>query len=248
MSELTTSELLATLHKSGMDVSHDQLKYWRRNDLLPEPVIRGKGRGMGVEQFWDKVCVENVRLILDSNKGKRINLLNAGRYLFARNKPIGESLLRRYLLELALELQEAEKQREKLADDNPVLIELIRFLTPEKVREAITKTEVNQMLKLYDSINKFDTPLGAQVAWISNCHPVFDVLVETEFPDLTGKTSLSNEALHRRQRSTLAWIVLIHYSGDSLYKLAQSAIQQLISKSMSSLFIQPIVWPKTLEE
>ncbi|MBS0424234.1 MAG: hypothetical protein JSR71_07385 [Proteobacteria bacterium] len=244
MSELTTSELLAMLHKSGMTVTHDQLKYWRRNSLLPEPVIRGKGRGMGVEQLWDEACVENVRLILDSNQGKRINLLSAGRALFGCRRPIGTQLLRRFLLELAHEMV-TENHRKELADDNSELTELIQFLTPEKVREAITKTEANQMLKLYDSINKFDTPLGAQVAWISNCHPVFDVLVETEFPDLTGKTSLSNEALHKRQRSAFAWIVLIHYFGEKLNKMAIFAIQQLMLKVMSTPVIQPIIWPKT---
>ncbi len=245
MSELTTSELLATLHKSGMDVSHDQLKYWRRSDLLPKPLIRGKGRGMGVVQLWGEACVENVRLILDSNKGKRINLLNAGRYLFAHNRPIGAQLLRRYLLELAHEMQETEKQREKLADDNPVLIELIRFLTPEIIREAIiTKTETNQMSKLYDSINKFDNPVGAQVACISNCHPVFDALVETEFPDLTGMTSLVTGSLFRRQRSTLAWAVLIDQYGEMLNKMVASAIQQLILSNVSNAVAQPIIWPK----
>jgi|GEM_PF-5072536 len=245
MSELTTPELLAMLQKSDMTVSHDQLKYWRRNDLLPKPLIRGKGRGMGVEQLWDEACVENVRLILDSNKRKRINLLSAGRYLFAHNRPIGAQLLRRYLLELALEMQETEKQREKLTNDIPVLIELIRFLTPEKTRGAITKTEANQLLKLYDCINKFDTTLGAQVAWISNCHPVFDALVQTEFPDLTGKTTLAIDALYRRQRSTLAWAVLIDHYGEMLNKMAISAIQQLIVKNVSSSAIQPIVFPKT---
>lgn len=244
MSELTTPELLKKLHKSKMNVSHDQLKYWRRNSLLPKPVIRGKGRGMGVEQLWDEACVENVRLILDSSKGKRINLMNAGRYLFARNRPIGSQLLRRYLLELAHEMQKKEKHREKLADDNPEFIELIRFLTPENVRDATTQTEANKMLNLYDSMNKFDTPLGAQVAWISNCHPVFDVLVETEFPDLTGKTSLSTDALYRRQCSTLAWNVLIHHYGEMLNKMATYAIQQLIFKNTSNPAMQPIVFPK----
>ncbi len=244
MSELTTSELLATLQKSGMDVSHDQLRYWRRNSLLPKPLIRGKGRGMGVEQLWDEACVENVRLILDSNKGKRINLLSAGRSLFGCSRPIGAQLLRRYLLELAHEMN-TENHQKKLADGNSELTELIQFLTPEKVREAITKTEANQMLKLYDCMNKFDTPLGAQVAWISNCPPVFDILVETEFPDLTGKTSLSTDALYRRQRSTLAWNVLIHHFGDVLSKMVTSAIQQLIFKNASTPAIQPIVFPKT---
>ena len=244
MSEFTTTELLALLHKSGMTVSHDQLKYWRRNDLLPKPLIRGKGRGLGVKQLWDEACIENVRLILDSNKGKRINLISAARYLFARSRPIGEKFLRRYLLGLVLEMQETEKLRKKVANNNAELTELIQFLTHEEVRRAITETEANKMLNLYDSMSKFDTPLGAQAAWISNCHPVFDVLVETEFPDLTGITSLPIEALYRRQRSTLAWSVLIHHFGEELSKLASSAIQHLIIKNTSSSAIQPIVFPK----
>ena len=101
------------------------------------------------------------------------------------------------------------------------------------------------MLSLYNSISKFDTPLGAQVTWISNCHPVFDVLVQTDFPDLTGLNSLSNEAIYRRQRSTLAWSVLIHHFGEKLSKIVSHAIQQLIFKNTSSSAIQPIVFPKT---
>lgn len=244
MSELTTSKLLGMLHKSGMAVTHDQMKYWRRNGLLPKPVIRGKGRGLGVEQLWDEACVENVRLILDSNRGKRINLLDAGRALFGCSRPIGTQLLRRFLLELAHEMG-TENHLKKLADGNAELTELIQFLTPERVRKAIAQTEENEMLKLYNSMNRFDIPLGSQVAWISNCHPVFDVLVETEFPDLTGKTSLSNEAIFRRQRSTLAWSLLIHHFGEKLSKMVSSAIQQLIIKNASSSAIQPIVFPKT---
>lgn len=241
---MTTSKLLATLQKSGMTVSHDQLKYWRRNGLLPTPLIRGKGRGMGVEQFWDEACVENVRLILDSNKGKRINLLGAGRALFGCRRPIGAQLVRRYLLELAHEM-DTENHRKKLADGNFELTELIQFLTPEIVRKAIDRTEENEMLNLYDNMNKFDTPIGAQVAWISNCHPVFDVLVETEFPDLTGTTSLSTVALHRRQRSTLVWAVLIDHFGEMLNKMVTSVIQSLILKNASNSTVQPMVFPKT---
>ncbi len=244
MSELNTLELLATLRKSGMDVSHDQLKYWRRNGLLPKPVTRGRGQGLGVVQLWDEICVENVRLILDSNKGKRINLLSAGRYLFARNRPIGAQLLRRFLLELAHEMNTGN-HRKKLADGNAELAELIQFLTPERVRRAIVQTEENEILNIYNSMNRFDTPLGAQVSWVSNCHPVFDVLVETEFPDLTGKTSLSTEAIYRRQRSTHAWAVLIHHYGDVLSKIVTHAIQQLIFKNASNSAIQSFVFPKT---
>lgn len=244
MSEFTTTELLALLHKSGMTVSHDQLKYWRRNDLLPKPLLRGKGRGLGVEQLWDEACIKNVRLILDSNQGKRINLMNAAHYLFARSRPIGARLLHRYLIKLVLEMQETAKQRKKLANENSELTVLIEFLTPEKVKEAVTQTQANQMLSLYDSMNKFDTSLGAQVLRISNCHPVFDVLVQTDFPDLTGITSLPTEAIYRRQRSTLAWSVLIHHFGEKLSTMVNSAIQHLIINNTSSSAIQPIVWPK----
>ena len=244
MSKLTTSELLAMLHKSGMSVSHDQLKHWRRNGLLAKPLIRGKGRGMGVEQLWDEACIENVRLILDSNKGKRMNVLRAKRYLFARARPIDETLLRRYLMELWLEMLKIAKQRKKMANDNFELTELIHFLTPEKVKEAVTQTQANQMLSLYDSMSKFDTPIGAKVALISNCHPVFDVLVQTDYPDLTGINSLSNEAIYQRRRSILAWSVLIHHFGDKLSEIVSHAIQQLIFKNASSSAIQLIILPK----
>ncbi|WP_143023516.1 hypothetical protein [Nitrosomonas ureae] len=212
---------------------------------MPKPRILGKGRGLGVEQLWDEACIENVRLIFESSKNKRINLVNAGRYLFARNKFVGEILLRRYLLEIPREMQETEKLRAEKMRDNSELTELMNFLTHEKVRETINKTQENELTKLYYDINKFEPILSAQVGWIANSHLVFDVLVDTEFPDLTGMFSLSEEALYRRQRSTLAWNVLIHHYGDRLYKLAYSATQQLISKSMSNLSMQPIVWPKT---
>ncbi len=244
MPELITPELLKALHEKGMAVSHDQLKYWRRNGLLPTPIRRGKGRGKGIEQLWNEACVENVRLILEISKGKRINLMNAGRYLFTRNRPVGEKLIRRFLSEIPHEMREAERQIEMLANDNSVLIELIQFLTPESVREAIHQTDVSKLIYFYDNMNKFDTPLGAQVAWISNCHQVFDALVQTEFPDLTGMTSLSTEAIYRRQRSTLAWAILLDHYGETLNKITMQVIQQLVFMNSSYPNMQPIVWPK----
>lgn len=245
MPELTTPELRKALLNKGLNVSHDQLKYWRRNGLLPTPIRRGKGRGKGIEQLWDEACVENVRLILEISKGKRINVINAGRYLFTRNRLVGEKLIRRFLLEISYEMSEAERQIEILANDNSVLIELIQFLTPENVREAIHQTDASKLVYIYDSLYKFDTPIGVQVARIFNCHPVFDVLVQTEFPDLTGITSLSNEAIYRRQRSILAWAMLIDYYGETLNKITTQVIQQLYFKISSYPAMQPIVWPKT---
>lgn len=244
MSELTTPELLKKLHKSKMNVSHDQLKYWRRHGLLPKPHLRGKGRGLGVEQLWDEICIKNVRLIKESSEGKRINLKTAGKYLFARNMPIGTPLLQRSLLEIPHEMRENEKQRVKKSSDIPELAELIQFLTPENVREAIHQTDVSKLIYFYDNMNKFVIPLGAQVAWISSSHQVFDALVQTEFPDLTGMTSLSTEAVYRRQRSTLAWAILLDHYGETLNKIMMQVIQQLVFMNSSYPKMQPIVWPK----
>lgn len=244
MSKLITSQLLKKLDRSKMKVSHDQLKYWRRNGLMPQPYIRGKGRGLGVEQLWDEACVENVRLILESSNGKRINIMNAGRYLFARNRPIAEKLLRRYLNEIAHEMREKERQRGELAIEYSEFTELNQFLTPENVRNALDQTDASTLANLYDCMNKFDTQLGAQVAWIYNCHPVFNALVQTELPDSTGMTTLSNEAIYRRQRSILAWTVMIHYFGEKLRTMVTEAIQHLTIKFFY-LTKQPIVWPKT---
>ncbi|MBA3756709.1 MAG: hypothetical protein H0X02_10965 [Nitrosomonas sp.] len=227
-----------------MNVSHDQLKYWRRNGLLPKPLLRGLGRGMGIEQLWNEECIKNVRSILESAGGKRINLKSAGRYLFARNRPISEFLLQRSLLEIPHEMREKAKQRIECSLTFTAHVELMRCLTPKAVINAITQTKMSTLTELYNRTNKADTQLGAQVALISNCHNVFDVLVETEFPDITGMNALSNEALYRRQRSFVAWAVLIHYYGDNLFKMAGNAIQQIVLHSMSSEGVQPIIWPK----
>ncbi|SNX61264.1 hypothetical protein SAMN06296273_2717 [Nitrosomonas ureae] len=243
MNELTTPELLKAIHKFRLNVSHDQLKYWRRNNLLPKPHIRGKGRGLGIEQLWDEVCIENVRLILESSKGKRINLANAGRYLFAHNKPVGEILLCRYLSEIPREMVDNEKQRTKRASDNPELAELTQFLTPVKVSEAIRQTQTDSLMDLYNNINSINSAIGEKLVWIYNCHQVFDVLVDTDFLDLTG-TSLSEDARYRRQRSILAWAVLIHHYGKTLNNMTTQAIQQLVIKCMSNSAMQPIIWPK----
>jgi hypothetical protein len=199
---------------------------------------------MGVEQLWDEACVENVRLILDSSGGKRINLIIAGHHLFTHNQPLGEPLLRRILLEIPSEMREQAQQRIKNTVADSELVELARFLTPQKVKDAIAHTDENTLIELYQRINQFETPLEGDIALISNCPQVFDVLVKTEFPDFIGRTSLSDGALYRRQRSFLAWAVLIRHYGDSLRRMASSALQRVVLNSMFYNADPPINWPK----
>jgi hypothetical protein len=245
MNELTTQQLLETLHKASMHVSHDQLKYWRRNGLLPKPRRRGIGRGMGIEQLWDEACVESVRLILESSGGKRINLIAAGHHLFSHHQPVGDSVLRRCLQEIPSEMREKEKLRAQNPLTDAELVELARFLTPQVVQNAIAQTDENTLIELYQRIKKFETPLDGDVVLISNCQPVFDLLVETQFPDFTGRTSLSDNALYRRRRSSLAWAVLIRHYGDSLRRILSSALHRVVEKSMSHHAGPPINWPTT---
>jgi hypothetical protein len=242
MAELTTQELLEILRLAGLSVSQDQLKYWRRNGLLPIPRRRGMGRGMGIEQLWDDACVENVRLILESSGGKRVNLMAAGHYLFARNRPIGETLLRRYLLEIPAEMRKEEKPRTKNAQPGPEFAELIRFLTPNKVKKAIDQTDAGVLIELYNQIEKSIAANDNSVFYICRFHSVFDLLVETEFPDISGNAPLSDSALYRRQRSTLAWAVLLQYYDDSLNRMISTAIHHVVSASMLSHKIDKIVY------
>lgn len=242
MAKLTTQELLETLRVAELNVSQDQLKYWRRNGLLPIPRRRGKGRGMGIKQLWDEACIENVRLILESSGGKRVNLMVAGRYLFARNRPIGETLLRRYLLEIPAEMRKEEKQRTMNAQPGPEWAELIRFLTPNKVKKAIDETDDRVLIKLYNQIEKLIAANDNSVFYICRFHPVFDLLVETEFLDISGNAPLSDSALYRRRRSILAWAVLLQYYDDSLNRMISAAIYHVVSASMSSHKIDRIVY------
>lgn len=242
MAELTTQELLETLRVAEFNVSQDQLKYWRRNGLLPVPRRRGRGRGMGIKQLWDDACIENVRLILESSGGKRVNLTNAGRYLFARNRPIGESLLRRYLLEIPVEMRKEKKQRTKNVPTGAEFTELIRFLTPNKVKKAIDLTEAGVLIKLYNQIEKFIAANDNSVFYICHFQPVFDLLVKTEFPDINSNAPPSNSALYRRRRSILAWAVLLQYYDDSLNRMISAAIQHVVSANMSPYKIDKIVY------
>ncbi|WP_036505394.1 hypothetical protein, partial [Nitrosococcus oceani] len=84
---------------------------------------------------------------------------------------------------------EQAQQRTKNTVADSELVELARFLTPQKVKDAIAHTDENTLIELYQRINQFETPLEGDIALISNCQQVFDVLVKTEFPDLTGRTS-----------------------------------------------------------
>lgn len=130
---LTTSKLLEEVNKhlitSGItsDINHSKLLRWQRAGLLPEQKASGAGPGERQESYWDKSCIDRLKIIATHIKTERLNYKNAEYALIATGFVIDGNLLKIHLLEQCTEmarlLDKWERNKNQDSVDQAVSIE-----------------------------------------------------------------------------------------------------------------------------
>jgi hypothetical protein len=101
--QLTKEELLKAVEgfRPHEPVSQSQLKRWVKAGLLPPPQAgKSRGRGQGIPQYWDKTCIDRIKIIVASFREQKPNLDEAGRRLFAQGFVLRGDIIRSYLEEI----------------------------------------------------------------------------------------------------------------------------------------------------
>src|SRR5690348_2893318 len=112
---LTLDELLAAAKTEGLSLTREQLHRWRKAGLMPTPVVRGLGRGVGRESLYPRGCLAQALMI--GELLKRTRDLDVVRWrMFLDGFPVAS---RQFRAQLDAEVRFLLEQRQEvtLADD-----------------------------------------------------------------------------------------------------------------------------------
>jgi hypothetical protein len=107
LNSLTKEELIKEIARLYPEhpITGPQLKRWVSHGLLPAPKAgKSRGRGQGIPQLWQSVCIQIIGLIIASYREHKPSLDEAARRIFAQGYVLRGDLLRKFLEEIPNQL------------------------------------------------------------------------------------------------------------------------------------------------
>jgi len=153
--QLTKEKLIKEVARfhSEHPVTESQLKRWVKSGFLPPPKAgKSRGRGRGIPQYWEPICIPMIELIVATYRKNKPNMDEAGRRIFAKGFLLRGNLIREYLEEIPDRL-EANLMRQRSFMESKISVSSKASRLMESVKRRHSKDQIFNEQKPMNWIN-----------------------------------------------------------------------------------------------